>query len=808
MSLDQFRQFAAERGYELPPNIEPGRRVRFSVNGKRHKKDGWAILFPDCAGGVVGDWHDSGNWHHWQAKRDRPLSADEHRAWQQKIAREKAEALAEREREANEAAARAAGIWASSGPAPKDHPYLTVKGIEPHSVRVYSGPQLVIGEMSCAGALIVPLYNSASEIRSLQFIGAEGEKRFLPGGVFHGCYFPMRGRPPLCIAEGFSSAATIRETAGNAVAAAMTAGNLEPVARAFRAKHADAEIVVCADDDIDTKGNPGITKATEAAKAIGALIAIPDFGQERKPGCSDFNDLATARSPDAVRAAIAAARSPDEPRAAAADAVEWPEPQPIPDRLPAVDAFSPDLLPDELRDWIADIADRVQCPIEFPAVAAITALGAAIGRKLAVRPKAQDDWEEYGNLWGVIIGAPGVLKSPAMLEALRPLRSLEKLAADKHENDLIEWRAERERAKVMRDAAKLKARRAATKGQKFDANELVLPDSEEEPQPRRYIVNDSSVEKLHLILKSSPNGVLAYRDELIGLLKSLDKEGAESARAFYLSAWSGKESHTSDRIGRGTDRVEHCCVSMLGSIQPAVIGGYLRDAFDQGGGDGLLSRFSLLVWPDASGEWRNIDRWPDGNARQAARAVFERIDSLDMLAIGAEVEEGEVPFLRFSANALGAFVEWREDFERKQRNADEHPALIAHFNKYRKTVPVLAMILHLASRGTGPISEPALMQSLAWADVLESHARRAYASVRQTRTDAARALLAKIRAGAVPDPIRPRDVYLKGWSGLSNPEDVRRAIELLEDLDYLRGEVVTTPGRSRTVHWINPRARA
>jgi putative DNA primase/helicase len=499
----------------------------------------------------------------------------------------------------------------------------------------------------------------------------------------------------------------------------------------------------------------------------------------------------------------------DGQQAGEQDADGWPRPQPMPGLLPAVRPFSFDLLPDELRGWIEDIAQRVQCPPEFPAVAAIAALGSVIGRKLAVRPKARDDWEEFPNLWGVIVGAPGVLKTPALMEALRPLRALEARSLEKHVAELIAWRAERESAKILRDAAKNKARQAASKGQDFDAAALVLDDDEQEPQPRRYIVNDSSVEALGLVLQASPNGVLAYRDELIGLLKSLEREGMEGARAFYLSAYSGKEPHVYDRIGRGlNNRVDHVCLSMLGSIQPAVIGRYLREAFDNGGDDGLLSRFSLLVWPDVTSEWRNVDRWPDTEARRAANALFERMDNLDPEQVGAEREEGHAPYLRLSAEALVAFVEWREAFERKQRDSEEHPALVAHFAKYRKLVPTLALIFHLASRGTGPITEAALLRALAWAELLESHARRAYASIQQQRMEAARALLAKIRAGAVANPIRPRDVYLKGWSGLSDPEDVRRAAELLVDLDYLRAEIAQTPGRSRTVYWINPRARA
>jgi len=45
----------------------------------------------------------------------------------------------------------------------------------------------------------------------------------------------------------------------------------------------------------------------------------------------------------------------------------WPKPQPIPDDLPPVKAFDPALLPGAIRPWIEDLAERMQCPIEFPA---------------------------------------------------------------------------------------------------------------------------------------------------------------------------------------------------------------------------------------------------------------------------------------------------------------------------------------------------------------------------------------------------------------------------------------------------------
>ena len=103
---------------------------------------------------------------------------------------------------------------------------------------------------------------------------------------------------------------------------------------------------------------------------------------------------------------------------------EWPEPQPLPHELPAVESFTLNLLPETLRPWIGDVSERVQCPPDFPAVAAMVALGSVLGRRVGILPKRFDSWREYPNLWGAIVGRPGVLKSPALREALDRCASL------------------------------------------------------------------------------------------------------------------------------------------------------------------------------------------------------------------------------------------------------------------------------------------------------------------------------------------------------------------------------------------------
>src|SRR5688572_12386123 len=100
--------------------------------------------------------------------------------------------------------------------------------------------------------------------------------------------------------------------------------------------------------------------------------------------------------------------APPQPTAAGL----WPEPTPLPSTLPSVEAFCPSLLPEQLRLWTLDIAERMQCPLDFAAIPAMIAAGSLIGRRIGTRPEAKTDWTEVANLWGCIVGRPGAMKSP------------------------------------------------------------------------------------------------------------------------------------------------------------------------------------------------------------------------------------------------------------------------------------------------------------------------------------------------------------------------------------------------------------
>jgi putative DNA primase/helicase len=202
----------------------------------------------------------------------------------------------ERTRKA-EARQKAEDKWTNAQPEIGAHKYLLKKGVGAYGLK------------SDGFNLLVPMRDEQGTLHSIQSIGPGGDKKFLPGGRVKGCYYPI-GKPNgvLCIAEGFATAASIHKATGHAVAVAFNSSNLAPVAQALRKKLPEIELIICADDDAKTEGNPGITSATKAAKSVGGVVAIPDFGDNRPESATDFNDLHKHAGEEAVKASVEAAK--------------------------------------------------------------------------------------------------------------------------------------------------------------------------------------------------------------------------------------------------------------------------------------------------------------------------------------------------------------------------------------------------------------------------------------------------------------------------------------------------------------------
>lgn len=245
---------------------DDGRLVRYRVQGdKAGSRNGWAVLYSHpMQSGAFGSWK-TGESHTWREATSKPQTPSERAELQRQLKAMQAARDAERVKVQEVARDRAAKLWARARPATNVHPYLQRKGVSAYGIR------------RMRELLLIPARDAQGELQTLQFIGADGAKRFLSGGRTVGCYCPI-GKPldSLLLCEGYATGATLFAATGIGVAVCFTAGNLQPVARALRDKFPALRLIVCADNDL-TPGNPGLTHATQAARAVGGFVAVPRF---------------------------------------------------------------------------------------------------------------------------------------------------------------------------------------------------------------------------------------------------------------------------------------------------------------------------------------------------------------------------------------------------------------------------------------------------------------------------------------------------------------------------------------------------
>ena len=311
-ALDQLRAYGlivdalvADGQFQKVPHVEdkPGKKKGWYCAHEHRLADGRVLIL-----GGYGWWPDGA------VQRFRVegggLSDEDRRAMAAKRRDIDRRAKAEREQLAQEAARRALEIWPKL-PTEGPSPYLARKRVAGLGVR-YS-----------RGSVVVPLRTCPDDLIGLQWISPDGTKKFLTGTAKTGAYH-LVGEPtvgaPLAVCEGYATFASVHMATGWACAMAFDCGNLLAVAKRLVQLYPGAQLVLCADDDHATAGNPGISKARAAAEATRGLVAVPQFATPHAG--TDWNDLHVAEGLEAVTAQLgaldlsAAAPPPDPPPSA------------------------------------------------------------------------------------------------------------------------------------------------------------------------------------------------------------------------------------------------------------------------------------------------------------------------------------------------------------------------------------------------------------------------------------------------------------------------------------------------------------
>ncbi|MDO8774294.1 MAG: toprim domain-containing protein [Burkholderiaceae bacterium] len=265
-----FRQALATAGLTPHGDLSlagDGKLQRYRIEGeKAGSRNGWAVLYSHpVLAGAFGSWK-TGESHTWCERTSKPPTPAERAELQRHMKAAQAARAAELANVQASARERAAKLWATAHPATNAHPYLKRKQIGAYGIR------------QLRDMLVIAARDVHGQLNTLQFISADGSKRFLTGGRIVGCYFAI-GRPvdSLLLCEGLATASTLHQATGRAVAVAFNCGNLVAVAKALRGKFPTLRLIVCADNDFQTPGNPGVTHARAAAQAVGGFLAVPRF---------------------------------------------------------------------------------------------------------------------------------------------------------------------------------------------------------------------------------------------------------------------------------------------------------------------------------------------------------------------------------------------------------------------------------------------------------------------------------------------------------------------------------------------------
>lgn len=792
----EFAEAMASDGFSPPEIIADGKIHRFDgLEDKRGKKNAWYVLYADgIGGGAYGDWKLNISTT-WSGKPDQAFTAEEKAQWRARQAELRKSTEEERARVAEVASVAVAKHWETSAPVRADHPYLERKAIKP-----YGAKQL--GEQ-----IVIPLRDADGVLHSAQYITPDGGKRFKSGGRIAGCYATVShgvkpgADAPLLVCEGWATACSLHDATGFPVAAAMSAGNLMAVSSALRGKFPDVTMIICADDDAHTEGNPGVAKAREAAHANGAYLAVPQFGEERSEGMTDFNDLMHSAGLDAVRNTVMESMV-DRSETATPTTSRWPAPQPLRPETTPMD-YPADSLPPCIRAAVDEVVGFVQAPLPLVASSAIGALSLAIQAHVDV--KRAERLVGPTGLFLLTVADSGERKSTCDGFFARAIRDYEAEQAEiykpivkDHLADMAAWEAKHGglREKIKADAKSRKSTIALEEDLRDLENNRPEP-----PKVPRLIFSDVTPEALaHALGKNWPSGGVVSAEA--GIVFGSHGMGSDSVMrnlATLNQLWDGN-TLTIDRRTSESFSVRGARLTVALQVQEPTIRTFFEKSGALARGTGFLARF-LMSWPRSTQGYRPFTEAPEHWPHMAT--FNKRLSEILRQPLPLEEDGSLAPLLlSLSPEAKSAWVAFHDEVELQLRAGGELHDVRDVASKSADNAARLSALFHVFSGSTGPISVEAFDSAssiVAW-HLSESKRFFSELTLPDDLAEASRLdswLLEHCRKEHV-DNVPKR--HVQQFGPLRKADPLSAALRVLEDMDRVKTEKIG----KQIVIYINP----
>ena len=330
--------------------------------------------------------------------------------------------------------------------------------------------------------------------------------------------------------------------------------------------------------------------------------------------------------------------------------------------------FPLEVFPQTMQSVILDMARYENYKAEFIATAMLSAVSAALGGTYRIRIKGE--WQSNAALYIILVGRPGLGKTPPLEAAYRPIRKHDYALFKAYETELEVWKAAGENGK--------------------------------KPVLRRTVVSDFTPESLLLTHNNNPRSVVILVDEIMGMFNSANRYTNGQLIEQLLTAWSGGALDVTRVSSTIPVHIEQPCINIVGTTQTKRVHELLTKGFED---NGLLDRF-LFVLPK-SREVSKWTDWDDGGEDRASLAAA-RWEQILFKVLALDYDTGEAPHvLSMDREAREYFFSWwNRKVERINRIEDDaevdsremkHPAQVARLALLVQVLRYAAGESHLQS---------------------------------------------------------------------------------------------------------------
>lgn len=335
--------------------------------------------------------------------------------------------------------------------------------------------------------------------------------------------------------------------------------------------------------------------------------------------------------------------------------------------------------PVKIQDMILVLSRQENYSIEYMMASLLVAVSTAIGN--AVNIRIRGGWISNSALYMILVGRPGMGKTPPLDFAFRPIR--------KHDAQAVkQFKLEMEQYNNLIES---------NKGKK--ENTTPLPNK---PILRRAIISDFTPEALMRALDDNQRGIVVYVDEIMGMFNAVNQYSRGQLIEQLLTAFSGKPLDISRCSMPVPIHIEYPFINIVGTMQTTRIHELIEKGYKE---NGLLDRI-IFVYPSSKeiADWQ-LDEDSSFATFEKYSAMWESIIDKVVSLPFAENESGgnTQNILDFSSEAKAYFTNWRNNAIRAVNQIQDDGLVDSRVIKAPMITARLALILQILRWACGEV---------------------------------------------------------------------------------------------------------